>query len=92
MQYRLDQARRLVQVRAWGMVSTANLQDFTSHLLADPRFGGDFRSLTDLSAATGVSVTETELEAAARRPLYNAGARRRDRAGLPHLGRSEGPA
>jgi hypothetical protein len=76
MQYRLDPSRRLVHVRAWGVISTADLQDLTSHLLADPGFDGDFRSLTDLSAATGISVTGTELEATAWMPLYNAGARR----------------
>lgn len=76
LRYQLDTARRLVQVRGWGVISTTDLQDFTSYLLADPRFDGDFCSLTDLSEATGVSVDQRELTATAWMPLYNAGARR----------------
>jgi hypothetical protein len=76
MRYLLDPERRLVRVRGWGVISTADLQDFTSRLMADPRFDGDYRSLTDLSEATGVSVDDTEFKATAWIPLYDAGARR----------------
>jgi hypothetical protein len=76
MRYQIDPSRRLVEVRGWGMITTAELRDFTSRLHADSRFDPDYRSLTDLSAATGVSVTEAELKATAWMPLFSAGARR----------------
>jgi hypothetical protein len=76
MRYLIDPVRRLVRVRAWGTITTADLQDFTSRLMADSQFNGDFSSLTDLSEATGVSVDQGELKATAWMQLYNPGVRR----------------
>ncbi|MDB4908508.1 MAG: hypothetical protein JWO05_3292 [Gemmatimonadetes bacterium] len=76
MQYRIDPNRRLVLARGWGVISTRDLQDFTSQLHADLRFDPDLRSLTDLRDVTDVTVTERELRATAWMPLYSAGVRR----------------
>jgi hypothetical protein len=76
MNYRIDDARRIVMTRGWGIVSTRDLQDLTSRILVDPRFDPTYRSLADLSEVTEVLVNTMSMAETATTPLFVSGARR----------------
>jgi hypothetical protein len=76
MSYKIDQERRVVLTRGWGVLSTQNLQDVMSHILLDPRFDPRYRSLADLTEVTSVTVDVMEVAHTASTPLYVAGTRR----------------
>jgi hypothetical protein len=76
MSYTIDQARRIVRSRGWGVVSSRDLLDLTSRLLADPAFDPTFRGLTDLSDVTEVRVETPAMVESASTPTYIPGTRR----------------
>jgi hypothetical protein len=76
MNYRIDDARRIVMTRGWGVVSTRDLQDLTSRILLDPRFDPAYRSLADLSEVTEVLVNTMSMAETATTPLFVSGTRR----------------
>ena len=76
MNYRIDDARRIVMTRGWGVVSTRDLQDLTSRILLDPRFDPSYRSLADLSEVTEVLVNTMSMAETATTPLFVSGTRR----------------
>jgi hypothetical protein len=76
MSYTIDRARQLVRTRAWGVLSTADLQDSTSRLMADARFDSGYRSLVDLREVAGVSADMEALAQTAAVPLFAEGVRR----------------
>jgi hypothetical protein len=76
MNYRIDRALRVVRSRGWGTLSTDDLQDYTSRLLADPAFDPDYRSLADLSEVTRVEIDQVALSHAAWMPSFTPGTRR----------------
>jgi hypothetical protein len=76
MNYRIDDARRIVMTRGWGVVSTRDLQDLTSRILLDPRFDPTYRSLADLSEVTEVLVNTMSMAETATAPLFVSGTRR----------------
>jgi hypothetical protein len=76
MNYRIDEARRIVMTRGWDVVSTRELQDLTSRILLDPRFDPTYRSLADLSEVTEVLVNTMSMAETATAPLFVSGTRR----------------
>jgi hypothetical protein len=76
MSYTIDPARQLVRTRAWGVLSTTDLQDSTSRLMVDPRFEPRYRSLVDLREVTGVSADMDALAQTAAVPLFADGVQR----------------
>jgi hypothetical protein len=76
MSYTIDQGRRIVLARAWGVISTQDVQDVSSRILADPAFHSTYSSLTDLSDVTDVTVDRKVLAATASVPLFEDSARR----------------
>jgi hypothetical protein len=76
MSYRIDHALRVVRSRGWGTLSTSDLQDYTSRLLADPAFDPDYRSLADLTEVTRVDIDQVALSQAAWMPSFTQGTRR----------------
>src|SRR4051812_11431808 len=76
MNYTIDPARRLVRTRAWGVLSTTDLQDSSSGLMADARFEPRYRSLVDLREVTGVSADMEALAQTAAVPLFAEGVQR----------------
>ena len=76
MSYTIDPARRLVRTRAWGVLSTTDLQDSSSRLMADARFEPRYRSLVDLREVTGVSADMEALAQTAAVPLFAEGVQR----------------
>lgn len=76
MNYRIDDARRIVMTRGWDVITTRELQDLTSRILLDPRFDASYRSLADLSEVTEVLVNTMAMAETASTPLFTAGTRR----------------
>jgi hypothetical protein len=76
MSYKIDRALRVVRSRGWGTLTTRDLQDYTSRLLADPVFDPDYRSLADLSEVTRVDIDQVALSQAAWMPSFTPGTRR----------------
>jgi hypothetical protein len=76
MNYRIDDARRLVLTRGWGVVSTRDIQDITSRILLDPRFDPAYGSLIDMSEVTEVLVNTMTMAETAAAPLFALGVRR----------------
>jgi ferric-dicitrate binding protein FerR (iron transport regulator) len=76
MNYTIDKKCRLVRSRGWGVLSTRDLQDLTSWVLADPRFDAEYRGLTDLTEVTEVTIDAMKMAESATAPTYIAGTRR----------------
>lgn len=76
MRYSLDHENRMVRVRAWGVVTTQDAQDYMSRLMADSGFQSDYRCLHDMREVTSVTVEPSGLVEAARTPVFHPGARR----------------
>ena len=76
MTYRIDQERRLVITRGWGVLSTRELSDVMSRILVDPRFDPTYRSLGDLREVTGITLDTMETAQTAATPLFADGTRR----------------
>ena len=76
MNYRIDNGRRIVLTRGWGVISTRDLMDLTSRILLDPRFDPTYRSLADLTDVTEVLVNTMSMAETATTPLFVAGTRR----------------
>lgn len=76
MSYKIDQERRLVITRGWGVLAAADLADVTSQILLDPRFDPTYRSLGDLRDVTEITVDTFETAHTAATPLFTAGTRR----------------
>ena len=76
MSYTIDRERRLVRSRGWGVVSSRDLQELTSRILADRAFDSALRSLADLSEVTAVAVDMMVMAETAWMPLYVPGTRR----------------
>jgi hypothetical protein len=76
MSYKIDQARRVVITRGWGVLSARELFDVTSRILLDPRFDPTYRSLGDLREVTEVTVDTLATAQTAASPLFAAGTRR----------------
>lgn len=76
MNYRIDEGRRIVLTRGWGVISTRDLMDLTSRILLDPRFDPTYRSLADLTEVTDVLVNTMSMAETATAPLFVAGTRR----------------
>ena len=85
MNYRIDDVRRIVMTRGWGVVSTRDLQDLTSRILLDPRFDPTYRSLADLSEVTEVLVNTMSMAETASAPLFVSGTRRAIVAAADHV-------
>jgi hypothetical protein len=76
MSYRIDQGRRVVLTRGWGVVSTHDVQDTSSRILTDPAFDAGYRSLTDLTDVTAITVDSMALAETASAPVFTNSARR----------------
>lgn len=76
MSYRIDQARGLVLTRIWGNFTNDDLRDGMSHLMADPRFDHQYRSLVDMREVSEISVDARVVSQTARTPLFAPDARR----------------
>jgi hypothetical protein len=76
MRYALDQEKRIVRVRSWGLVTTRDVQDYFSRLMADPGFESDFRCLHDMREAKQVAIETDHLVESAMAPIFHPGARR----------------
>jgi hypothetical protein len=74
--YAIDRTRHLVQIRLFGKVSIADLQDLQRRVGLDPAFAPDLHTLTDLSEVTEVDVESFAIAAAASTPLFALGVRR----------------
>ena len=60
-EYAVDTERRLVRVRMWGDVTTAELLRLVQELGGDPRITPDFAELIDLAAASVKTITARHL-------------------------------
>lgn len=76
MSYKIDQVRRLVITRGWGVLAARELFDVTSQILLDPRFDPTYRSLGDLREVTEIAVDTMATAETAATPLFTAGTRR----------------
>lgn len=76
MTYALDHANRMVRSRGWGILSTPDIEEFYSRLVADPTFDPSYRSLGDLLDVTEIAVDSNDLAASASLPVFEAGTRR----------------
>jgi hypothetical protein len=76
MNYKIDQERRLVVTRGWGVLTARELFDATSRILVDPRFDPTYRSLGDLRDVTEVTLDTLETANTAATPLFATGTRR----------------
>ncbi len=76
MSYKIDQERRVVLTRGWGVLSAHELFDVTSQILLDPRFDPTYRSLGDLRDVTKITVDALDTAHTAATPLFAAGTRR----------------
>jgi hypothetical protein len=76
MRYALDHEHRIVHVRSWGLVTTSDVQDYISRLMADSHFESDYRCLHDMRDATGVAVDTDHLVESAFAPIFHPGVRR----------------
>lgn len=76
MSYKIDQERRVVLTRAWGVLSTQELVEVTSRILLDPRFDPTYRSLGDLRDVTDITVDALHTAHMAATPLFALDTRR----------------
>jgi hypothetical protein len=76
MTYKIDQKRRVVLTRGWGLITTRDVLDLTSRLLVDPRFDPTYRSLADLRDVTDVDVDHMATVHTAVTPVFAGGTRR----------------
>jgi hypothetical protein len=76
LSYTIDHEQRVVRSHGWGIVSTGNLQEWISRLLAEPQFDSSYGSLGDLRGVTAVVVDSTTLARIASTPLFHVGALR----------------
>lgn len=76
LSYQIDHVRRVVLTRGWGTVTTDDVQDATSKLLADARFDPAYASLTDLRDVDLADVDPMIVAETASIPMYDARSRR----------------
>ena len=76
IRYTIDRENCIVRSRGWGVVTASDVQDWISHLLADPLFDSEYRSLGDLRAVSHVAVDARTLAQVAATPLFHVGALR----------------
>ncbi len=76
MTYRIDPERRLVLTRAWGVLTTPELEDVMSRILLDPRFDPTYRSLGDLREVTAMEIDPMDAARTAASPIFAHGVRR----------------
>ena len=74
--YRIDPSRGLVLSRAWGILSSEEMQDHYHRLLTDPGFRSSYRQLGDLRAVTEFTVGSWAMVETAAAPIFDAGTRR----------------
>jgi hypothetical protein len=61
--YRIDQDRRLVLTRAWGVLTDADILDHKEHLAKDPHFQAPMVELSDLRSVERLDVTTEGVKA-----------------------------
>lgn len=72
----LDQAKRWVRSRAWGVVTLAEGLAMRQKFLSDPGFSPDFYQLFDGREVTRVALTAAEIGHLAKDPVFSPRSRR----------------
>jgi hypothetical protein len=72
----LDLSRRWVKVRAWGLVTYAEVMAARRKFTADPDFQPDFFQLYDVREVTRASLTAIEVVELAKAPIFAPTSRR----------------
>jgi len=75
-EYELDLARRLVRLRAWGVVTYAEMTATRLGFSSEPVFTSDFSQLYDFRDVTRISVTGDEIRETAAYSHFSSGSRR----------------
>lgn len=74
--YLIDSERRLVQMRAWGVCTNADLRDVHHRLVEDPSFRADYRCVASIEAVTECKVDSCVIAEVASWPVFDVGTRR----------------
>ena len=74
--YVIDKQNRLVVVTATGVMTLVDVLRFRREVVSDPDFDRSFSQLGDLSAATGIDLTEDEIRLLAQTSVFSLTARR----------------
>lgn len=72
----LDQERRWVRVRAWGVVTYAEGMAMRKKFVSDPNFNPDFYQVVDGREVTRVALTAAEIGEMARDTVFSKKSRR----------------
>ena len=74
--YTVDVKLRLVRSRAWGVLTTADVQGLYGRMMADERIAPGFRQLADWRSVTSMQVSQSAVAEAAHLRLFDAHMRR----------------
>ena len=74
--YKIDKDKRLVQMKAWGVLTFADAVAHRDKLLADPDFDPSFSQISDFTEVTQVAISADELRRLAGLEVFAPQARR----------------
>ena len=74
--YEVDLGHRLVRVRAWGVLTHAEVSATRQRFVDDPAFNPDFSQIYDLSVVTRLAMTAVQLRELASYSPFAANAKR----------------